>query len=326
MENKIKALGISSGGLDSILSAFVMRDAGVDVKWVTFETPFFSADKAADAAQKYDIPIRIENITDEYIKMLRNPARGYGKNMNPCLDCHTFMFSKAGQLLEEEGASFLFSGEVAGQRPMSQTKNALRYVEKHSGFDGYIVRPLSGKIMPETIPEKKGWIKREDLLEINGRSRKPQFALAKKYGVVDYPAPGGGCLLTEKVYARRLADLYESQKIVELLDYELLHYGRHIRISPDEKLIIGRDEKENIRLEEIAEQIDCIKINIVDYPGPFAILRGSGENMFTAGSICAGYTKAPKDVACKVRFETKGRELDKDVHIIDRTEIQNMFI
>ena len=326
MEQKIKALGISSGGLDSILSAFVLREAGIDVKWVTFETPFFSAAKAEKASEKYGIPIRIENITEEYVQMLKKPQRGYGKNMNPCLDCHTFMFLKAGKLLEEEEASFLFSGEVVGQRPMSQTKNSLRYVEKHSGFDSYIVRPLSGRILPETIPEKKGWIKREDLLALSGRSRKPQFRLAEKYNITDYPAPGGGCLLTDKVYSRRLADLFKYQKIVELLDYELLNHGRHLRISPKEKLIIGRDEKENDRLEEIASKIDCIKIDVVDYPGPFAILRGTGENMFTAGSICSGYTKAPRGVPCRVRFQRMGMELEKFIHILEKNEIQDMFI
>lgn len=326
MKKKIKALGISSGGLDSILAAFILKEAGIDVKWITFETPFFFADKSQKASRLYGVPLRVENVTEAYLELLRNPKRGYGKNMNPCLDCHSFMFARAGQMMEEEGADFLFSGEVVGQRPMSQTKNALRYVEKHSGFDGYIVRPLSGRILQETIPEKNGWINREDLFAISGRSRKPQMALAKKYNIHDFPSPGGGCLLTDKIYSRRLSDLFEFQKIIEMPDYDLLNYGRHIRISPDEKLIVGRDEKENEALEKIAMDIDCIKIKVHEYPGPLALLRGSGENMFTAGSICAGYTKAPKDEVCKVKFEKAGRELIKEVHIINKSEIQDMFI
>jgi len=323
---KIKALGISSGGLDSILSAFVLMDAGIDVKWVTFETPFFSADKSKHASSLYNIPMRVETITKDYVNMLKNPKGGYGKNMNPCMDCHSFMFRKAGDLMEEEGASFLFSGEVAGQRPMSQTKNALRYVEKNSGYQGYIVRPLSGKILPETMPEQKGWLQREDLLDIFGRSRKRQMELAEKYGITDYPSPGGGCLLTDKIFSRRLKDLFEYQKILDILDYELLNYGRHIRISPEEKLIVGRNQNENEKLREIASRLDCIKIRIQDYPGPFSILRGSGENMFVAGSICAGYSKAVSEGSCVVLFESKGKELAKFVHVIDKADVVDMMI
>jgi tRNA U34 2-thiouridine synthase MnmA/TrmU len=322
----IKALGISSGGLDSILAAFVLKDAGVNVKWVTFETPFFTAEKSLKASRKYNIDLRVENITETYLEMLKNPKLGYGKNLNPCPDCHSLMFKIAGSFLEEEGADFLFSGEVVGQRPMSQSKNSLRYVEKNSGMEGYIVRPLSGKLLPETIPEKKGWIQRKDLLDLRGRSRKPQLKLAEKYGIDDFPAPAGGCLLTDKIFCQRLSDLVEFKKIIEISDYELLKLGRHIRISPFEKLIVGRDENENKKLEELSSKIDCIKIKAADYPGPLCILRGSGENMFTAGGICAGYTKAPKDYPCNILFERGGQELLKGIFPVDKSEIQDMII
>jgi tRNA U34 2-thiouridine synthase MnmA/TrmU len=322
----VTALGISSGGLDSILSAFVLIDAGINVKWITFETPFFSAEKSISASKKYNIDLRVENITDVYLEMLKNPKLGYGKNLNPCLDCHSLMFKIAGSFMKEEGADFLFSGEVVGQRPMSQSKNSLKYVEKNSGMRGYIVRPLSGKLLPETIPEKNGWIKREDLLDLSGRSRKVQLELAKKYGITDFPAPAGGCLLTDQLFCKRLKDLMEFQKIIEIEDYELLNYGRHIRISPFEKLIVGRNEKENNKLDEIASKIDCIKIKTADYPGPLCILRGNGENMFTAGAICAGYTKAPKDYPCNILFERDGNELLKGIFPIDKLEVQDMII
>ncbi|MCB9481106.1 MAG: tRNA 4-thiouridine(8) synthase ThiI [Desulfobacteraceae bacterium] len=327
MENKnITALGISSGGLDSILSAFVLIDAGINVKWITFETPFFSAEKSIAASRRYNIDLRVENITDVYLEMLKNPRLGYGKNMNPCLDCHSLMFKIAGSLMKEEGADFLFSGEVVGQRPMSQSKNSLKYVEKNSGMRGYIVRPLSGRLLLETIPEKNGWIKREDLLDLRGRSRKPQLELAKKYNITDFPAPAGGCLLTDRLFCRRLKDLMDFQKIIKIEDYELLNYGRHIRISPFEKLVVGRNEKENNKLDEIASKIDCIKIKAADYPGPLCILRGNGDNMFTAGAICAGYTKAPMDYPCNIMFERSGNELLKGIFPIAKSEIQDMII
>ncbi len=174
---KIKALGLCSGGLDSILSALVLRNQGVDVEWITFETPFFSPEKAKKAADMTGIPLYVSDITDPYLKMLKNPSCGYGKNMNPCLDCHTLMFRFAGERMKIEKFDFLFSGEVLGQRPMSQTRPSLRYVEKHSGFEEYILRPLSAKKLPETLPEKKGLVDRERLLDFSGRSRKRFFRL-----------------------------------------------------------------------------------------------------------------------------------------------------
>ncbi|PID78116.1 MAG: tRNA 4-thiouridine(8) synthase ThiI [Deltaproteobacteria bacterium] len=326
MLENITALGISSGGLDSILAAFVMQSAGINVKWITFETPFFSSEKSVKASKLYNISLRVENITIDYTKMLKAPAGGYGKNMNPCLDCHSLMFRKAGELMEEEGASFLFSGEVLGQRPMSQTRNSLRYVEKQSGYEGLIVRPLSGRLLPETIPEANGWVKRDSFADISGRSRKRQFLLAKEFGIKDFPSAGGGCLLTEKVFSGRLNDLFEHQESIETVDYELLKYGRHLRISPFEKLVIGRDESENNAMERLAENLECIKIRIFDYPGPFAVLRGSGENMFTAGAICAGYTRAPVNSPCRVSFEKHGMELVKEIYPIEKSDIKDMFI
>ncbi|NNL41506.1 MAG: tRNA 4-thiouridine(8) synthase ThiI, partial [Desulfobacterales bacterium] len=169
---KGRALGLCSGGLDSILAGLVLRRQGIEVEWVTFETPFFSAQKARRAAEITGIPLTIKNITSSYIKMLKNPPCGYGQHMNPCLDCHALMFRHAGKIMQDKDFDFLFSGEVVGQRPMSQTKPSLRYVEKNSGFDGLIFRPLSAKILPETIPERKGLVNRKDFLDLSGRSRK----------------------------------------------------------------------------------------------------------------------------------------------------------
>ena len=210
--NPIKALGLCSGGLDSILSALVLKEQGIEVTWISFETPFFSAKAAKDAARQTGIPLIIKDITDIYMEMMRAPKAGFGKNMNPCMDCHTLMFAQAGKVMEEEGFHFLFSGEVVGQRPKSQNKNSLRYVEKNSGFDGQILRPLSAKCLPETQVEKDGLVDRERLLDISGRSRKVQMELAKKFGIKDFPSPAGGCLLTDKGFSNRLRDMLYVQK------------------------------------------------------------------------------------------------------------------
>ena len=177
---KTKGLGLCSGGLDSILAGVVLREQGIHVEWITFETPFFSADKAIKASGMTGIRLRVERITQPYLKMLRNPPCGYGKHMNPCLDCHALMFRLAGQVMEQEGFDFLFSGEVLGQRPMSQTRPSLRYVEKHSGYDGYLIRPLSALRLDESIPEKEGLVDRDKLLGITGRGGKDQMRLANQ--------------------------------------------------------------------------------------------------------------------------------------------------
>jgi len=193
---KVKALGLCSGGLDSLLAGLVLKKQGIDVEWINFETPFFSAEKARNAAKSANIPLTVLDITTSYLEMLKHPSCGYGKNMNPCLDCHAFMFKIAGMRMQDKGFDFMFSGEVLGQRPMSQTRPSLRYVEKTSGFDGYILRPLSAKLLSETVPERQGKVNRSLLFGFSGRSRKPQIELANQYGVTQYPAPAGGCLLT----------------------------------------------------------------------------------------------------------------------------------
>ncbi len=208
----VRALGLTSGGLDSILSALVLKEQGIEVAWVNLETPFFGSDRARRAARMTGIPLRVENITRVYIEMLKDPNCGYGTNMNPCLDCHALMLEIAGATMKREGFDFLFTGEVLGQRPMSQTKPSLRYVEKRSGFAGQILRPLSAKLLPPTIPEERGLVDRVRLLDLTGRSRKRQMKLAEAFGISDYPSPGGGCLLTDPGFSRRVKDLLEHQK------------------------------------------------------------------------------------------------------------------
>jgi tRNA U34 2-thiouridine synthase MnmA/TrmU len=189
----VRAVALFSGGLDSILAVQVVRLQGIDVQGVTFETPFFSARKARDAARQIDLPLRVVDFADEHLEMVKAPRYGYGKNMNPCIDCHALMLRKAGEIMEEMGAAFILTGEVLGQRPMSQGKQSLYVVAKNSGYLERVVRPLSALLLPETAPEREGKVDRERLLAIQGRGRKTQMQMAADMGITRYEAPAGGC-------------------------------------------------------------------------------------------------------------------------------------
>ncbi len=302
----IRALGLCSGGLDSILAGLLLQRNGIRPEWITFETPFFSASKARQAAKAHHIPLTVKNITQIYIPMLKNPPCGYGKYMNPCLDCHALMFKLAGDMMKRRQFQFLFSGEVLGQRPMSQTRPSLRYVEKHSGFDGYILRPLSAKRLPVTIPEKEGFIDREKMLGLSGRSRKPQIELARQFGVTDYPAPAGGCLLTDKGFSIRLRDYFDHQDDWHEADLHLLKFGRHFRLGNDTKLIVGRTHKDNQSIGKFINYERDIRLNVKKFPGPLCILSHGADPAIVkhAASVCVGYSKAPRNTSTEVLIET----------------------
>ena len=325
---KVRALGLCSGGLDSILSALVLKRQGIEVEWITFETPFFSSTKARQAAESTGIPITVKDITPVYMEMLKNPSCGYGKQMNPCLDCHALMFRLAGEIMKEKGFDFLFSGEVVGQRPMSQTKPSLRYVEKASGFDGLIVRPLSAQRLPESIPEKEGLVKRELLLDISGRSRKPQIELAEEFGISDYPSPAGGCLLTDKGYSDRLKDLFKHQDKYPKESLYLLSHGRHLRLDQKTKSVVGPTKKdnENIRKYYIPARDTLIKVS--GFPGPTVLVPDGGGNdsLTRAAAICVGYSKAPDNKKVDVTVITpQGQETIKVVGTPPR-EVRHLLI
>jgi tRNA-uridine 2-sulfurtransferase len=202
----IKAISLISGGLDSTLATKVVMDLGVDVLAANFVSPFCQCSRkdgcrheARFVSEQLNIPLRIVNATDDFLEMLKKPKHGYGSNMNPCIDCRILMLKKSKELMDEVGASFLITGEVLGQRPMSQRRDAMRTIEKEAGVTGLVLRPLSAKLLEPTIPEEKGWVDREKLLDISGRSRKPQMKMAEDFNIKDYPCPAGGCLLTDRV-------------------------------------------------------------------------------------------------------------------------------
>jgi tRNA-specific 2-thiouridylase len=265
----VRALGLCSGGLDSILSALVLRDQGIHVEWITFETPFFSAEKARRAADQTGIPLQVQDITPDYLVLIQDPPAGFGKNMNPCMDCHSLMFRKAGEIMRARGFDFLFSGEVVGQRPMSQNANSMRYVAKHSGFADFILRPLSAMKLAATPMEAQGLVNRDRLLDLSGRSRKPQMALAREYDITDYPTPAGGCLLTDPGYSRRLRDLIDHGVELTPNALHLLKYGRHMRLNAGAKIVVGRTQKDN---EHILKHSDPQRDAIIKTDG----FAGSG--------------------------------------------------
>jgi len=325
---KVSALGLCSGGLDSMLSAMLLRKQGIEVQWITFETPFFSSEEAKKASKTTGIPLIVKNITPIYLKMLTNPRCGYGKQMNPCMDCHALMFNLAGRIMKEKGFDFLFSGEVLGQRPMSQTMNSLRYVEKQSGFEGYILRPLSAKKLPVTIPEQQELVNRDLLLDISGRSRKPQIELAKEFGITNYPSPAGGCLLTDKGYASRLKDLFEHQETYTERELHLLKHGRHLRLDNTTKIIVGRTQEDNESIKKYYDTDLDIIIKVKTFPGPMVLMPHGGRNemRMLAASICAGYSKAPEITPVEVDVTTpKGNEIVRVIGVPPK-EIKHFLI
>lgn len=326
----VRALGLCSGGLDSILAALVLRDQGVQVEWINFETPFFGSEKAARAARRIAVPLTVLDITAEHLAMLKDPHCGYGKQMNPCLDCHALMFRIAGRRMQERGFDFLFSGEVLGQRPMSQTKSSLRYVEKHSGWSGHILRPLSARKLPETIPEKQGLVDRSRLLDLSGRSRKPQLRLAEHYKLSEYPAPAGGCLLTDKHFSIRLRDLFGHQDEYPENELHLLKYGRHFRLTEKVKLVVGRAQGENEKILQCCDPQNHSRIKVRKFPGPIALLVGdtAGQKNIAllAAAIVAGYSQAPGLEPVEVDLTRSGRRRTVKVLALPPSDVKKFLI
>ena len=284
-------IGLLSGGLDSILAVKVLQAQGVQVECICFITPFFGPEKAHLANRQLRIPLHIVDITDVHLEMLKNPRYGYGKNINPCIDCHGLMLREAGCLMKKLGAQFVFTGEVLGERPMSQNKNSLRCVEKLSGLQGYILRPLSAQLLPETIPEQEGRVDRSRLLSIEGRSRKPQLELAATYGITEFPEPAGGCLLTDPGYSRRLRDLMQRGVEFSRRNLELLKVGRHLLLDDGTKIIVGRNEGENERIERLRQPGD-VMLAMADIPSPTILIPGGADDKAIgfAAAVCVRYS------------------------------------
>lgn len=286
----IRALGAFSGGLDSMIATKVLIDQGIEVEVVTFSSPFFASDAGRKAAMQLEIPWREIDYSETILSLLRNPPSGFGNNCNPCIDCHAGMFRKLGEIASVEGFDFIFSGEVAGQRPMSQNRGSLNRVARLSGFKEILLRPLSAGLLPATEMEEKGLVDRSRLLRLSGRSRKPQIRIAeeKKF---QYKAPGGGCLLTEPNYCSRLRMLMDIPGLLTDTNAHLIRYGRIFRLSADTIGLVGRSEEDNERLEELALAGGKISFALSDRPGPTGVLIGNKDNLEKLKSLVTRYAK-----------------------------------
>ena len=314
----------------------LVLEQGIELEALNFLTVFCTCTNRGEtclASQKavnaLGIPLRVFNVSEEYLGMVKRPKHGYGSNMNPCIDCRIFMLKKAKAYMEETGASFIVTGEVLGERPMSQRRDAMRLIEKEAGLGGLILRPLSAKLLPASVPEKEGWVDREKLLKIQGRSRKPQIQLADHFGIRDYPCPAGGCLLTDPGFAKRMRDLILYHPDFSLNDVHLLKMGRHFRLSPKLKLVVGRNEEENQKVQTFSQEGDIL-LKVSRYPGPLSLLRGEVEEVEIekAAAITVRYSKA-KDLG---KVEVTYRKVNGDgdgllsVPPISGKEIENLMI
>jgi len=301
----VRALSLLSGGLDSRLAVCVLRDQDIEVHGAVFTSPFFGAAAAREAADQLGIPLHVLPFTEDILVLIAAPPHGFGAGMNPCIDCHARMLNRAGAFMEANGFDFLSTGEVLNERPMSQNRRSLETVAKASGYPDRIVRPLSARLLPETRPETLGWVDRNRLLAIEGRSRKPQFELAARYGIRDYPQPASGCLLTEPNFAARLRDLKAHEGLDDLRQIERLKVGRHFRLDERTKLIVGRNERDNEWLAAQARADDLV-LSPVEVPGPTALLPAAATPMHVekAAAICARYSDAPPGGGVKIRVQS----------------------
>ena len=328
MTKQIKAVSLISGGLDSLLSTKIIMEQGIHVEGINFFTGFCveghthairKKDKAKPkrnnalwVAEQLGIKLHIIDVIEEYKDVLLNPKHGYGQNMNPCLDCKGFMVKKALQWIKENDFDFIITGEVIGQRPMSQRKDTMPVIQRESGAGDLLVRPLCAQHLPATLPEREGWLDREKLLDFSGRTRKPQFELAEQFGFEDYATPAGGCcFLTDKSYSVKLVDLWQHRgsKEYELDDIMLLKVGRHIRPNEKFKIIVSREEGENKFLEGYKKQFTHLYIG--NFSGPLAIIEGevNEDDLKLAGQIVARYSQG-RDAE---EVEVVAKPLNKDL-------------
>ncbi len=324
-EKKKKVVALLSGGLDSQLAIRMMQEQGFEVSAVAIKTPFCDFDcgrgcgfEIRERADDLNINLKTVYLGDEYIEMLKHPKHGIGAGFNPCIDCRAMMFDAAKKHMEEIGAEFIISGEVLGQRPMSQHGPALRTIEKESGLVGKIVRPLSAGLLPETDPERKGLIKRENLGMIRGRTRRIQLQMAKEYGIENPPNAGGGCLLTEPQFGVKAKDLFEHTETPTINDVDLLKIGRHFRLDEETKFVVGRNKDENEMIKAIALPGDIL-LEAKDYVGPVSILRGKNAKIHVkfASSITLRYSDAPKDQhgIVTVKNDNSSEEISTEIAI-----------
>lgn len=330
------AIALFSGGLDSTLAIRLMQTQGIDVHAIHFTSPFFGVAPSSDsgkydarrAAEALKIPLTIHQLGEEYLEMLRKPEHGYGKAINPCIDCHIYFLKKAGELMRTIGADFVITGEVLGQRPMSQRKDALKTVERDCGLEGLLLRPLSARLLDPTIPEMEGWVDRGKLPAVKGRSRRDQFRLAAELGVQEYPTPAGGCLLTELSYESKVRDIFTHKEKLVSRDFRLLRVGRHFRLDEHTKVIIGRNAAENEIITGVSESSEIL-IRWEEGSSPTGLICGpsSDKRVKDAAAILLRYTKAEKGAACVIAvFSGETQETISVANILDEAAVEQFRV
>lgn len=324
----MRAVALLSGGLDSLLATKVILEQGVEVEALNFVSVFCtctpknsSCSAATSAVRQLGIGLKVMNMSREFLQVVKNPKHGYGRNLNPCLDCRILMFRKARDYMRQIGASFIVTGEVLGERPMSQRREAMKLIEREAGLEGLVLRPLSAALLQPSIPERKGWVDRGKLLGISGRSRKPQIELARGLGIADYPCPAGGCLLTDPGFAARMRDLMSHTPDFSLHDAQLLKVGRHFRLSQAAKAVVGRNEEENDKLLALSREEDVL-MEVADFPGPLTIVRGSAghEELSLSASITARYSQARSLSSVRVSVRAKNGQPKTGLQVTPASE------
>jgi tRNA-specific 2-thiouridylase len=334
-KKKPKAVALLSGGLDSSLAVRMMLEQGIEIEAVAVKTPFCDFDcgkgcgqRVKEVADELGINLKTVYFGEEYLRMLKNPKYGYGSCINPCIDCRGMMYNAAKEHMEKTNADFIITGEVLLQRPMSQNNRALRVIERETGMESKVLRPLSAKQLPPTDAEKMGLINREKMGDIKGRSRKGQLMLAKHFGISEPPNAAGGCLLTDPSFSKRVKDILDHcDDIPTLNDIELLKVGRHFRITHEAKFVVGRNKEENEVIKALVTEGDII-VEVKDYVGPTCLLRCKNYNdslvTTTCAAIAARYSDAPKHGLCKVSVTANGDKSEVIVIPADIATIEMM--
>jgi tRNA-uridine 2-sulfurtransferase len=330
-----KAIALYSGGLDSVLSVLIMKKLGVDVMPVMFVTDFgCSATRRSKGRSSAafsgpdDLKVEKHYIGEAFLELVRKPKFGHGKNMNPCIDCKALMLKEAKKIMEQRGADFLVTGEVLGQRPMSQRRDVFPVIERDAGVMGLVVRPLCAKLLKPTIAEEKGLINRDDLYAISGRSRKQQMELAAEFGLTEYAQPAGGCVLTDPTFSSRLRELLARNPSPSIRDIRLLRVGRHFRSQDGHLIIVGRDEYDNGELEKLTGPGDYVLRLASDIGSPL-ILAGAGiseEGISLAAGLCARYSAARNSPSVSVNISRDGESYCIDTAPLDEQEVERFRI
>ncbi len=315
-----KAVVLYSGGLDSTLALELVKSWGITVYPLHLTHEFLPGRELPKIAK-----LKIIDITKELIEIIRSPKYGFGENLNPCVDCRILMLKKAKEYMKEVKADFVVTGEVLDQRPFSQRMEMLNLVAKKAELEGLVVRPLSGGLLPETLPEKKGWIKREKLLKIQGRSRRPALTLAEQMNITEFQTPSGGCLLTDPGFSRRLADLMRYQEKIAPEDIALLKIGRHFRLGPEAKLVVGREEVENEKLKKFMSLAQYL-LYVPDTGSPYGLLLGNRDFIKLSAQIVARYSDKKTEPQVEVWYKEKRKTGKVKVAPIKDEELNNYRI